>query len=204
MEKEKFNRYAINWNEEQRKYYFSLPPKAICQIDNEQQLVTIWDSFKEIKEEFEVVNTYVFKQGVSNAIRLGKRCKGYFWMYKEDYLTWQKNIKNNEQDLTKDLKYPIPNFSVPNRYKRVYMYEPPNRLEIEPDDYKNYPLDKSELVFRGRYEDAVQCSKKTGISVSNIREVLKLNKNLTKGYHFTFEPIFEDDDLIAEMEEQED
>lgn len=173
--------------------------RPIVQLDDKGELIKVWSCFNDIKEYLEE-REYVLKQGIANAIRKGIRCKGYFWMHEDTYKEWikEKSLPIEER------KIQGPNFNLPKRYLTVYAYEPYNRKEIHRDNYSTYKVEKQNMIFINRYPNAVIASKKIGISVSNIRDVLKGSKNLHKGYYFSFIPLHEDDDLIADAKEDED
>lgn len=132
--------------------------------------VNYFSVVKEWNNIKEVTDTLGFyREGIDQALKKGYISSGYFWMWNYD---WESGKK---PDISKQI-----------RNKRIYAYEAETK------------------EFINRYKNAVIASKDLSISVSNIRlvcdnEKYKAQRQTHKGYFFSYKPLHEEDDLLADI-----
>lgn len=145
--------------------------KKIYQVDDNGEIVGTWDDVKQICTNLDPDQT-IQRPGFDNALRKKIKCRGYFWIWKHE---WENGIR--------------PDHSKQIRNIPVYAYSPEDKEELRRSEYRDYKVDFDKMEFLGKFDNAVECANKLKISVSNIREVLKGNKILHKGYYFSFAPL---------------
>lgn len=74
-------------------------------------------------------------------------------------------------------------------------------LEKRRNNVRIYAYTYSDKGFIGRFKNAVDCSQFLEISVSNIRIVAQGEKKVHKGYYFSYYPLHEGEDVLADIQE---
>lgn len=169
-------KHYINW---------SINYPEICQLDEDFNVIKIWNNKRNIAE-------YYGKriQGVDLAIRNSCRFQGYYFVIKVLYDIGLRPVLKEKRN-TAIYAYNPSDFILES-------YEKGEQFTAEDffkDEYQN------QFQFIKRYKNSVAAGSSLDLSVTNIRRVSKCELLFHKEYFFTFKPILRIHEVVADIDD---
>ena len=167
-------RHYVNW---------SINYPEICQLDEEFNVIKVWNNKREIAEYY---NKKI--QGVDLAIRNSCRFQGYYFVIKVLYDIGLRPILKEKRNTAIYAYNPSEDL-----LERVYKGEQFTAEDFFQDELKN------SFQFIARYRNSVAAGNALDLSVTNIRRVSKCELLFHKEYFFTFYPILRIHEVVADI-----